>query len=45
MPDSLYYEKFDDMRWDIDDFFENTRTINLDAGKYLFKNPRLYATA
>ena len=36
-----HYPAFNDMRWDMGDFAENTKTIDLDAKEYLFRDPAL----
>ena len=38
-----HYPDFDDMRWEISDFAEKTRTVGLDVKEYLFRDPSLYA--
>lgn len=40
-----HYPEFDDMRWEIHDFMENTKTIDLDVLEYLFREPPQYAVA
>ena len=40
-----HYKESDDMRWEIHDFMENNKTIDLDALEYLFRNPEPYVVA
>ena len=40
-----HYRTFDDMRWELADFAERTKTVELDAVEYLFRDPALYAIA